>query len=469
MRRVTQFAGRRVGVLGLGRSGLSVARALRAGGATPICGDDRPAGRAAADAEGFETADLTDLLNAPGAGDLAALIVSPGAPHLYPTPHLAVGAALKAGGPLDNAIGLCFAERAALRAAGRAAPRVAAVTGSNGKSTTSALLHHLCQAAGVSARLGGNIGVGVFDLEPAEADAVVVLELSSYQTDLARRLDPEVAVFLNLIPDHLDRHGGMGGYFAAKARLFDAAADGRTAVVGVDEAEGRFLADRLRGGRGRLGEISARRRLNRPDAAWLEDGAIRMRVAGRDAGRFPLDAAPALKGAHNAQNAAAAIAAALALGLDPSSVAAGLERFPGLPHRLQRVAERGGVLFVNDSKATNADAAEKALLTYDRIRWILGGRAKDGGIDSLRPLFDRVRKAYLIGEAQEAFAMTLRDRPHERCGAVETAVSRAAAEAEPGDVVLLAPACASFDQFPDFEARGDAFVDAVRRVLAVGA
>ncbi|MEO1329902.1 MAG: UDP-N-acetylmuramoyl-L-alanine--D-glutamate ligase [Pseudomonadota bacterium] len=460
MRRIDLFPGRCIGVLGMGRSGLAAARALAAGGAAPVCGDDRPAGREAAEREGFETADLVEAM-----AGLDALIVSPGAPHLYPTPHRAVAAAFEAGVPVDNDIGLFFAQRAADRAAGRPAATVVAVTGSNGKSTTAALIAHLVAEAGRPTQLGGNIGRGVFDLEPARDGEVAVLELSSYQTDLARRLDPEIAIFLNLIPDHLDRHGGMGGYFAAKAKLF-ASGPGRTAIVGVDEPEGRFLADRLRGGAGRLIEISATTALSRADAAFGAEGGVVLHASGAPDARYDLTAAPALQGAHNAQNAAASIAAARALGLDAAAVGAGLKSFPGLPHRMQRIAERGGVLFVNDSKATNADAAEKALLTYPRVRWILGGRAKDGGIESLRPLFGRVAKAYLIGEAQEAFAMTLRDTPHERCGAIPRAVACAAAEAEPGDVVLLAPACASFDQYPDFEKRGEDFVAAVRAVLA---
>jgi UDP-N-acetylmuramoylalanine--D-glutamate ligase len=274
-----------------------------------------------------------------------------------------------------------------------------------------------------------------------------------------------VAVFLNLSPDHLDRHGGMGGYFAAKKRLFELGAP-RWCVVGVDDDYGRFLAAALRESPedgAPVTEISAARRLRAPrHAVFMNKAFLTEWRKGAQAAAIDLRAAPALRGAHNRQNACAAYAACRALGLGPKPIAAGLASFPGLPHRLETVAEAGGILFVNDSKATNADAAEKALGAFERVRWIAGGRAKAGGIEPLRPLFGRVAKAYLIGEAAEAFAATLGETPHALCGDLETALRRAAAEAEPGEAVLLSPACASFDQFPDFEARGRAFAETAR-------
>lgn len=450
---VRGYEGRRVGVLGLGRSGLAAARALAAGDATPVCWDDGPAARDAAAAEGFAVEDLT---RDKAWSDTRALIVSPGAPHLYPAPHPAIEAAWAAGAIVDNDIGLFF------RALGMsdAQVKVVAVTGSNGKSTTTALIAHLLRASGRPVQMGGNIGRGALDLDPPADGETVVLELSSYQLDLARALAPDVAVFLNLSPDHLDRHGGEGGYFAAKRRLFELGAPAR-AVIGVDDRHGRFLAAASRDG-GPAGdpviEVSAARRLR--GAGWsvfMNKGFLTEWRGGAQGAAIDLRGAPALVGAHNHQNACAAYAAARALGLGPKAIEKGLMSFAGLDHRLQKIAEIGGVAFVNDSKATNADAAEKALMAYDRVRWIAGGVPKAGGIAPLKPLFGRVAKAYLIGQAAADFAQTLGATPHARCADLAAAVRLAAAEAQPGETVLLSPACASFDQFTDFEARGRAF------------
>jgi len=497
---VTGFENRKVAILGLGRSGLAAARALKAGGAIPVCGDDNTASVEAAAREGFATADLADPASYEG---VALLVLSPGIPHLYPHPHPAVATAFEAGVPVDNDVGLFFTAVEDWRSAALASlvpddedagplledliedviagdieqpgPKVVCITGSNGKSTTTALIGHILAEAGLGVAVGGNIGRGVLDLDPPEQlDTIYVLELSSYQTELARALAPDVAVFLNLSPDHLDRHGGFGGYFAAKRRLFEMAS-GSTAVVGVDEQEGRFLANSLRFDAETsmpVIEISAKRDLSGHDGAvYVEDGHLVETFNGREAGRVDLAPARALAGRHNWQNAAAAYAACRSLGLEADEIAAGLASFPGLPHRMERVGERGGVLFVNDSKATNADAAEKALLSYERVRWIAGGKPKEGGIAALTPLFGRIAKAYLIGEAAADFAATLGATPHVVSGTLAEAVAAAAAEAAPGEVVLLSPACASFDQFRDFEARGKAFRDlvlALEGVTAVG-
>ncbi len=458
---VTGVSGRRVAVLGLGRSGLSAARALRAGGALPLCWDDGAEGRARAEAEGFEIADPSraDAFEA-----VAALIVSPGIPHLYPRPHQAVAAALAAGVPVDNDIGLFFRSVGAEQ---DAPPKVVAVTGSNGKSTTAALIHHVLHTAGRRVQLAGNIGRGVLDIDPPGEDDVVVLELSSYQTELARALTPDIAVFTNLSPDHLDRHGGMGGYFAAKRRLFAEGGPDR-AVIGVDEVEGRFLAGQLAEGLGddRVIRVSVDRRL--PGPGWsvtAPDGRLAEWRKARQIGAIDLRQMKGLPGGHNHQNACAAYAAIRALGLSPRAVEAGFASFTGLPHRSQLVAERGGVRFVNDSKATNVDAAAKALQAFSRIRWIAGGLGKDGGIAALEPHLGSVAKAYLIGHSARAFAVQLTSVPVEICETMEVAVARAAAEAQPGEVVLLAPAAASFDQYPNFERRGEDFV---RLVGALG-
>jgi len=444
--------------VGIGRSGLAAAAALQAGGAEPLLWDDNDDARENAIAAGFSVEDLT---RPRVHEDLAALIVSPGIPHLYPAPHKAIQHAQDAGVPIDNDVGLFFGEMASWEPGydddGENDPRIICVTGSNGKSTSSALIHHILQEAGVSAQLGGNIGTGVLALEYPRADEVIVLELSSYQTDLARRLSPDVAVFLNLSPDHLDRHGGMGGYFAAKARLFEQAQPERC-VIGIDEPEGRFLADRMVDAAEHLIRVSAKGAV-KPDS-WsvsLRKAFVAERRGGKQLSSLDLREAAALRGAHNGQNACAAYAACRLLGLGPKQIEGGLIDFPGLPHRLERIAEIGGVTYVNDSKATNADAAEKALLSYDNIRWIAGGVPKAGGIEPLLPLMERVKKTYLIGEAAESFAGTLASHPHKPCGTLDEAVALASADAEAGDTVLLAPACASFDQFASFEARGDAF------------
>lgn len=455
---VRAYEGQRVGVLGLGRSGLATAGALQAGGAIPVCWDDSPEGRKAGVHAGFEVRDITRERDM---AELCALIVSPGIPHLYPAPHPAVACALAAGVPVDNDIGLFFREVAAWEPGiddeGEADPLVVCVTGSNGKSTTSALIHHILHQNGRAAQLGGNIGVGVLDLEYPAADEIIVLELSSYQTDLARSLAPDIAVFLNLSDDHLDRHAGRGGYFAAKARLFEVGAPER-AVIGVGEPEGRYLANRLAGIAEKVVQVGGR-------DGWtvsMKKAFLTERQNGKQLASLDLRAAPALRGAHNGQNACAAYAVCRLMGLGPKQIEAGLNSFAGLPHRLERIADIDGVTYVNDSKATNADAAEKALLSYDNIRWIAGGMAKEGGIAPLVPLLDRVKKTYLIGAAQADFAAQLGDAPHALCDTLEAAVAAAAAEANPGDVILLAPACASFDQFKSFEARGEAFRDAVQ-------
>ncbi|QBF31247.1 UDP-N-acetylmuramoyl-L-alanine--D-glutamate ligase [Thalassococcus sp. S3] len=456
--------GARVAVLGLGRSGLAAARALIAGGAETLCWDDNPDACARAEAEGLTVRNLSrqDALD-----DLTALIVSPGIPHLYPKPNPIVAAAHAAGVPVDNDIGLFF-RSFATEDWNRfdVAPRIVAVTGSNGKSTTSALIYHLIETAGRPAQLAGNIGRGVLDLEPALDGEVVVLELSSYQTELARSLTPDIAVFTNLTPDHLDRHGGMGGYFAAKRRLFAEGGPDR-AIIGVDEAEGRFLAGQMSEGRGddRVIRISSGQKLTGPGwQVFARKGFLSEYRKARQVGAIDLRGIKGLPGAHNHQNACAAYAVARALGMAPRVIEAGLQSFKGLPHRSQVIAEAGGVSYVNDSKATNVDSAVKALGAFSKIRWICGGLEKDGGLEALKGATGAVRRAYVIGREAAAFALQL-DVEAEICITMEEAVARAVKDAEPGDTVLLAPAAASFDQYDSFEARGADFEAEVRRRL----
>ncbi len=465
---VAGFEGETLGVLGLGRSGLSAARALRAGGARPLCWDDNPAAREAAAEEGFEIGDP----GRPGAmARLARLIVSPGIPHLYPAPNPVVAMALEAGVPVDNDVGLFFRALATGQWGDfDTPPRVVAVTGSNGKSTTAALIHHLLEVAGKPVQLAGNIGRGVLDIAPPGDGAVVVLELSSYQIELARALTPDIAVFTNLSPDHLERHGGPGGYFAAKRRLFAEGGPDR-AVIGVDELEGRFLAGQLSEAPGdmRVIRVSVERALKGPGwSVSARKGFLSEVRQGRQVASIDLRPIRGLPGRHNHQNACAAYAAVRALGLAPRLIEQGLQGFGGLPHRSQVIAEAGGVVYVNDSKATNVDAALQALLAFGRIRWICGGLQKEGGLGGLAAGLGNVVKAYVIGREAAGFAMQLGGVEAEVCTSMARAVERAMAEAQPGETVLLAPAAASFDQYDNFEQRGEDFITRVRSGLAGG-
>lgn len=461
---VRGYAGHRVAVLGLGRTGLSVLRALNAGGAQTIAWDDGEDARVKAASEGFEIADLS---RDQAWEDVRALIISPGIPHLYPEPHPVIAKAQAMGVVVDNDIGLFF-RSFATEDWDRfdVMPRVICVTGSNGKSTTTALISHIFSSSGKSCQMGGNIGVPVLDLDPPIDGDFVVLELSSYQTELARALAPDIAVFLNLSADHLDRHGGMGGYFVAKSRLFVLGGPERS-IIGVDEKEGRFLASQLRE-EANTGDpvlrISTRERLKDGWSVFARKGFLAEWRRGRQVASIDLREIKALPGEHNHQNACAAYAVARVAGLGAKDIEAAMRTYPGLPHRCQIVAEKRGVTFVNDSKATNADAAEKALQAFDNIHWIAGGVQKEGGIASLEPLFAKLKRAYLIGEAAEAFAQTLGGHPHEVSDTLDRALDAACAQSEPGDVILLAPACASFDQFQSFEHRGTEFEALVEKL-----
>ena len=462
---VQGFEGQTVAVLGLGRSGKSAALALEAGGAEAVVWDDGAAARDAAEADGFV---LRDLRKDGAFDDIARLIVSPGIPHLYPRPNPVIAAAMAAGVPIDNDIGLFFQSFATSDWDGfDTHPKVIAVTGSNGKSTTSALIHHIVVENGRPAQLAGNIGRGVLDIDPAHDGEVVVLELSSYQTELARALTPDVAVFTNLTPDHLDRHAGHGGYFAAKRRLFAEGGPDR-AVIGVDEIEGQFLVNQLTAAAAddRVIQVSVDRKLT--GAGWTvfaRKGHLSEYRKGRQVASIDLRDIAGLPGAHNHQNACAAYAACRTLGFGPRGIEAAMRSFGGLPHRSQQVADVDGIRYVNDSKATNVDSAAKALQAFDNIRWICGGLQKEGGLDALLPHVGSVRKAYVIGREAEDFARQLVGVDCAVCTTMEAAVAQARADAQRGDVVLLAPACASFDQYNSFEARGDDFVAQVKGTM----
>ncbi|NBN77005.1 UDP-N-acetylmuramoyl-L-alanine--D-glutamate ligase [Microvirga tunisiensis] len=450
---ITSFAGQTVALFGLGGSGLSSALALKAGGATVIVWDDAPARIEVARARGLAASDLAGI----DWDGVAALVLSPGVPLTHPEPHWTVRLARAAGVEVIGDIELFVRER---RRTCPEAPLIC-ITGTNGKSTTTALVAHLVRSLGLDVQMGGNIGTPVFDLEPPVPGRHYVIECSSYQIDLAPSLDPTVGIHMNLSPDHLDRHGTMENYAAIKERLV---AGSHSAVIGVDDPMSAAMADRLALSGKRVRRISGH--LPQTDGVYGDGGRLMMANQGRQERLADLAGIDSLRGRHNAQNAAAACAALLELGHAPERIAAALRTFPGLRHRMQIVARRNGTLFVNDSKATNADAAAWALASYPRIYWIAGGKPKTGGIDPLGEFFPRIVRAYLIGEAAEAFARTLDGKAAtEICGTMDVAVARAAADAalDPAaeKVVLLSPACASFDQYPNFEVRGDAFVAAV--------
>lgn len=425
------FAGQRFAVLGLGRAGLPAARALREMGAELFVWDDSAPARAAAEAEGFT---ITCPSEVPGRLD--GLVLSPGIPHKLPKPHAQAAWAVAHGVPVLTDAELLYR---AVRGSGSQA-KFAGITGTNGKSTTTALLAHICAVAGVPHAAGANLGPAALSLPLLPDAGVYVLEMSSYMLERIVTLRFDAAAMLNLSPDHLDRHGDMAGYDAAKREIFARQTEDDVAVIGIDDEPSRRMAAWLRGRPARVVEISGK--------------------------NFAVQGAQALPGAHNAQNAAAAAALAKALGIPDAAIAEGIRTYPGLPHRQQQVAVVQGVRFINDSKATNADAASRAMACYDRFIWIAGGVGKAGGIEELAPLFPRVAKAFLIGRDAEIFAATLARHgvAHDIVGTLDAAVaaSFALARAEGVQDILFSPAAASFDQFQNFEQRGERFAEHAR-------
>lgn len=461
---VTSFAGRRVAVFGLGASGLASCRALMAGGAEVIGFDDNEHSLAKAKAEGIPTADLRHA----DWSRIAALVLAPGVPLTHPSPHWTVGMARNAAVEVIGDVELYARER---RRTAPNAPFIA-ITGTNGKSTTTALIAHLFAGAGYESDAGGNLGKAVLSFDPPRAGRIHVIECSSFQIDLAPTLDPTVGILLNLSEDHLDRHGTFANYAAVKERLVTGVPPSGTAIVGVDDNPSQAIADRAEMNGARVVRVSVRRPL--ADGLYVEAERIVRATGGTGRTVAQIGGIGSLRGVHNAQNAACAAGAALALGLSAEAIQRGLYSFPGLAHRMEQVARKGAVLFVNDSKATNADAAARALASFPEIFWIAGGKPKAGGITTLTGYFPRIRKAYLIGEAAEEFAGTLKGRaPHVIAGTLDRAVELAARDAaasglaEP--VVLLSPACASYDQFPNFEVRGAAFCDLVKKLVGENA
>ena len=450
------FNGKRVAVFGLARSGMSCAEALRLGGADVYAWDDSEPAVEKARGEGIAVTNLHTV----DFKSLAALVLSPGVPLTHPEPHWTVVKAKAAG------IEIIGDTEVFVRAVQDTGSRVIAITGTNGKSTTTALIGHVLKQAGLDVDVGGNIGQAVFNLRAPARGRHYVLELSSFQIDLMRGLAPDIGILTNLTPDHLDRHGTMEHYADVKSRMFAKQHDGQTALVSIDDDWCAAIADKVHSGAD-LRRVSVTRSLL--DGVSAPDGILQDRRDGELVCSIDLRHMAALKGRHNWQNACMAYGAAAALGVAPDVIKSGMENFPGLAHRMQEIGRVQGVPFVNDSKATNADAAEKALASYHRIYWIAGGIAKSGGIEPLSSYFPRIAKAYLIGVAAEDFAKALQGKvPYVMCETLPRAVLAAAQDAamdERGDqVVLLSPACASFDHYKNFEVRGDAFVDLVSRL-----
>lgn len=451
------FARKAVALFGLGGSGIATAQALVEGGALVQAWDDNPESVARAEAAGVPVVDLRTI----DWSHLASFVLSPGVPLTHPKPHWTVDLARGAGVEIIGDIEIFVRERKRLAPD---APLVA-ITGTNGKSTTTALIAHILKSAGRDTQMGGNIGRAVLTLDPAETGRHYVVECSSYQIDLAPSLNPSVGILLNVTPDHLDRHGTIQHYADIKARLV---AGSDLAVIGVDDSFCVEIADRLERVGTKVVRISARLPLH---SGFFADSGHLIHANGVAKGPIAsLENIGSLRGRHNAQNALAAVATCLELGLSEAEIQNGLNTFPGLVHRMEQVARRGKVLFVNDSKATNAEAAAPALSSFPKIRWIAGGLPKAGGIEALRSFFPRITKAYLIGEAAPAFAATLGETvPYEISGTLSSAVNHAArdAEADGETVVLLSPACASFDQFKNFELRGEAFRQAVQALPGI--
>jgi UDP-N-acetylmuramoylalanine--D-glutamate ligase len=454
------FANQDIGIFGLARTGISAARSLIAGGARVYAWDDGEAARRLCADVG---ARVLPFESWPWER-LAALVLSPGVPLNHPAPHPVVLAAQNAKLEIVSDMEVFARERRG--DAGAAAPLLA-VTGTNGKSTTTALIGHILSSCGYTAQVGGNIGKPVLDLDLPGKRSVYVLEVSSYQIELSPGLAPDVGVLSNISADHLDRHGSMENYVAVKTRLLEQTNASGVVCIGVDDPCCAAIHSRFAAKDGPEAiPVSVGKVLGR--GVFAIDGILYDAQATQAARVMDLRNAAHLPGAHNWQNAALAYAATRRLVPNRQAVAEGIASFRGLPHRIEEIGRIGKVRLINDSKATNAEAAERALKCFGEIFWIAGGRPKEGGIENLAPLFSRIRKAYLIGEAADAFARTLGDTPHAVCGTLENAVSAALHDAQASNaaapVVLLSPACASFDQFRDYEQRGDAFRALVREL-----
>ncbi len=456
---ITSYSGKSVAVFGLGMSGLGTAKALIEGGATVACWDDGEKGRENAEKAGYS---LVDLNTADWSG-FDSLILAPGVPLTHPKPHWTVEKASAAGVEVIGDTELFFREHKHQNSKSR----IIGITGTNGKSTTTALVAHLLKDAGKKVEMGGNIGKAVLDLAPFADENIYVIEYSSYQIDLTPSLHLDGAALLNITPDHIDRHGTLEHYAKVKERIFQNLEKSQTAVISVDDELCVEIADRLNGDF-ETQKISVKKELQ--SGICAKDAELYEAHNGESKFLVSLKNIDALRGAHNWQNAAIAFALVRSMGLSTEDIQSGLKTFPGLEHRMQQVARNGATIYINDSKATNADAAEKALSAFKNIYWIVGGVPKEGGIKPLRPYFKNIAKAYLIGEAAKDFANVLAgNTAFEISETLDKAVEQATKDAAQSDaeekVILLSPACASFDQYPNFMLRGDAFCEIVKKQL----
>lgn len=456
---ITSYSGKSVAVFGLGMSGLGTAQALTEGGAKVACWDDGEKGRENAEKAGFS---LVDLNTADWSG-FDSLILAPGVPLTHPKPHWTVEKAAASGVEVIGDTELFFREHKHQNSK----PRIIGLTGTNGKSTTTALVAHLLKEAGKKVEMGGNIGKAVLDLAPFSDENIYVIEYSSYQIDLTPSLHLDGAALLNITPDHIDRHGTLEHYAEVKERIFQHLEQGQTAVISVDDELCMEIADRLNGDF-QTHKISVKKEIQ--NGIYAKDAELFEARNGESTHLVSLKNIDALRGGHNWQNAAIAFALVKSVGLSTEVIQSGLKTFPGLEHRMQQVARNGSIIYINDSKATNADAAEKALSAFKNIYWIAGGVPKEGGIEPLRPYFKNITKTYLIGEAAKDFAKVLEgNTDYEISGTLDKAVENATKDAEQSDaeekVILLSPACASFDQYPNFMLRGDAFCEIVKKRL----
>lgn len=454
---VAAFQGRKVGVFGLGKAGDATIPSLIAGGAQVFAADDSEAGCARTAEKYGNAVTVLPIAQWPWK-ELGAVVLSPGVPLTHPKPHAVVEMAKKAACPIVGDIDMLYLSCPKARYVG--------ITGTNGKSTTTTLIGHILKEAGLKVQVGGNLGTAALSLEKLGADGIYVLELSSYQLDLLHSAQFHVGAFLNVTPDHLDRHGDMDGYVKAKMKLFERQEKQDVAVIAVDDEYTTEAARQLEEGSTQVVRVSSQKALK--EGVYVQ--ARVLHDVGNDK-QFNLGSIVTLTGAHNWQNAAVAYAVAQACGVRPEAIYAAMQSFGGLRHRLQQVVTVDGVRFINDSKATNADATSHALAPYEAIYWIAGGKAKAGGIESLEHLFSHVVHAFLIGDAQEDFAATLEGKvAYSRCGTLKVAVEMAAemafAQKKKGAVVLLSPACASFDQWKSFEERGDAFCEQAEALAA---
>lgn len=451
---LTAYKNQVIGVFGLGKAGLATVQALVAGGAKVVAWDDNETSRQQLEALRLDVR-LRPISKWPW-DHMTLMVIGPGIPLNYPAPHAVVGMARQHCCPILGDIELLY----------QAQPHATyvTITGTNGKSTTTSLIGHVLKHAGKRVEVGGNIGVAALSLEPLGDGDIYVLELSSYQLDLLATTRFDLALMLNISPDHIDRHGSLEGYIAAKMHVFDRQSKHDHAIVAIDDAYTKLIAATLKQGERQLTTVAT---THMQADIIVDDGIITSPSSpASGVGDINLSNIRNLQGKHNWQNAAIAFAAARALGVETSTIEEALQSFPGLAHRMEWVAEMDGITFINDSKATNANATSYALSAWENIYWILGGVAKEGGIETIAPYFPGITRAYLIGEASEMFAETLGGKlTHSRCGTLEQAVEKAIADAKQAGqpcTIMFSPACASFDQYKNFEERGDDFKRLVR-------